>query len=66
MMNRFQNGCGVNAAANDNCNCKCFHPCGIGCGMVSYVGPTGPTASMIYTQPLKRAKLQQNKKKIPL
>ena len=50
-INRFQNGCGVNAAANDNCDCRCFHPCGIGCGMVSYVGPTGPTGPMGPTGP---------------
>ena len=44
-INRFQNGCGVNAAANDACGCKCFVNCGcgIGCGTVAYVGPTGPT-----------------------
>ena len=50
-INRFQNGCGVNAAANNNCDCRCFHPCGIGCGMVSYVGPTGPTGPMGPTGP---------------
>ena len=46
-INRFQNNCGVNAAANDGCGhhkCFCGCGCGIGCGTVSYVGPTGPTA----------------------
>ncbi len=41
-MNRFQNNCGVNAAANNGCGCKCYVGCGcgIGCGTVCYVGPT--------------------------
>gem|GEM_PF-6252883 len=46
-INRFQNGCGVNAAANDNRCCGCFCGCGIGCGTVTYVGPTGPTGAGI-------------------
>ena len=51
-INRFQNGCGVNGAANNNsCGCKCFYPCGIGCGTVTYVGPTGPTGPMGPTGP---------------
>ena len=48
-INRFQNGCGVNGAANNNncgCGCKCFYPCGIGCGTITYVGPTGPTGNV--------------------
>lgn len=53
LINRFQNGCGVNAAANDGCHCKCFPVCGcgIGCGTVTYVGPTGPTGPMGPTGP---------------
>ena len=47
-INRFQNNCGVNAAADAcscGCGCGCGCSCGCGCG-AGIVGPAGPMGPM--------------------